>query len=700
VLDFVWRAGRIGPLELPHRVIMGSMHLGLEGTDVDEDGSALAAFYRERAEGGAALIVTGGSAVSRVGAGGRNYSFINDDAEAPRLVRVTEAVHGAGGRILLQLFHAGRYAYESSFGLQPVAPSAVYSNYSRCEPRALSHEEVLATIGDFARGAARARELGFDGVEIMGSEGYLLNQFMAPATNLRDDEWGGDGERRMRFPLEVAAAVRAACGPELAVVYRISGADLVAGGAAEEEVVELARGLAAGAVDALNVGIGWHEARVPTVQALVPHGAWRPWARTIREAVEAPVIASNRINTLALAEEALAAGDADFVSLARPFLADPEIVRKTREGTRAVNICIACNQACIDRSIFDRRVSCVVNPRAGYELELPRETAAALPGGAGAAGTRIAVVGGGPAGMEAARALAAAGHEVTLYESSTRLGGQFRMACRIPGKEDFARTIDYFEHELDRLGVTVALGRRIDDADALTDFDGVVVATGVTPRPIDLPGAELPQVHSYAELLLGEPHVAVGESVAIIGAGGIGVDVAHRLSHRPAADPRRAFYAEYGLAGMSDPDPADPADPAAPTAGAAASETPPRVTLMRRGARVGERMGPSTRWAVLDALKRNDVEILTGVQYTRIEPGAVVIEDAGGSERRVPAETVVVAAGQQPETALAAALREAGAPHLVIGGAADAAELDAERAFREGSQAPGALAQALGARSW
>ena len=365
-MEHVWRPGSIGPLALPHRIVMGSMHVGLEG--LEDGGAALAAFYRERAAGGAALIVTGGSAVSRVGAGGRNYSFVNDDADTTKLAAVATAVHEAGARVLLQLFHAGRYAYEESFGLQPVAPSPVYSRYSRCEPRSLHHEEVLATIADFADGAARARELGFDGVEIMGSEGYLLNQFTAPLTNLRDDEWGGDALRRMRFPLEVAAAVRAAAGPGQAVVYRISGADLVDGGTPHDELLELAAALAeGGTVDAINVGIGWHEARIPTVQLVVPHGAWRPWARAIREAASVPVIASNRINTLALADEALAAGDADFVSLARPFLADATIVERSRRG-RAVNVCIACDQACIDRSIFDQRVSCVVNPRAGYEL--------------------------------------------------------------------------------------------------------------------------------------------------------------------------------------------------------------------------------------------------------------------------------------------------------------------------------------------
>ncbi len=675
MLEYVWRDGAIGPLSLPHRVVMGSMHLGLEG--LDDGGEALAAFYAERARGGAALIVTGGSAVSRVGAGGRNYSFVNEDRDASKLARVAAAIHGAGGFVLLQLFHAGRYAYEASFGLTPVAPSAVYSRYSRCEPRALSGEEVLQTIDDFARGARRARELGFDGVEIMGSEGYLVDQFLAPATNLRDDEWGGDVGRRMRFALSLAAAVREAGGPGQAVVFRMSGASLVEGGGEAEDVLELARRLAdGGAVDALNVGIGWHESRVPTVQALVPHGAWRPWARAIREAVAGavPVIASNRINTLELAEAALAAGDADYVSLARPFLADPEIVGKALDpaGGRAVNVCIACNQACIDRSIFDQRVSCVVNPRAGYELELP--------GPAPRRKFSVAVVGGGPAGMESARALAGAGHEVSLFEASDRLGGQFRMACRIPGKEDFALAVAYFEAELERLGVAVRLGARVRDAGELAPFDCVVVATGVLPRPIDLPGVDLPHVASYAELLLGDG-VAAGDAVAIIGAGGIGVDVAHLISHGANAD----FYAAYGLA--------PPGFDSAPAR--VVPTRRPAVTLMRRGTRVGERIGPSTRWAVVQELRMAGVEILTGVAYERIEPGSVLIRDAEGAERRVPADAVVIAAGQEPETALARSLAGAGRPHVVIGGAGGAAELDAERAFREGARTPLAVAQLL-----
>ncbi len=662
----MWRAGAIGALSLPHRIVMGSMHVGLEG--LADDGAALAAFYRDRALGGAGLIVTGGSAVSRVGAGGRNYSFVNESSDAVKLGRVAAAIHGAGGLVLLQLFHAGRYAYEASFGLTPVAPSPVYSRYSRCQPRELSGDEVLETISDFARGARRARELGFDGVEIMGSEGYLIDQFLAPATNLRDDEWGGDSEKRARFALEVAAAVRQAGGPGQAVVFRMSGASFVEGGGTSVEAVELARALTfAGSVDAINVGMGWHESRIPTVQALVPHGAWRPWARAVREAVDVPVIASNRINTIALADEMLAAGDAHFVSMARPFLADPELIAKARDR-RTLNICIACNQACIDRSIFDERVSCVVNPRAGYELEL---------GGRAERAHSVAVVGGGPAGMEAARALAAAGHRVTLFEAVNRLGGQFRMACRIPGKEDFAGTVAYFEAELERLEVAVHLETPMRDAGPLAEFDAVVVATGVAPRPVDLPGVDLPHVVTYAELLNGETW---GERVAIIGAGGIGVDVAHLVSHRDVE-----FYATYGLEVPGHPTPA----PAPPDPSCA-------VTLMRRGTRVGEHIGPSTRWAVIQELRMAGVEILTGVTYERIEPGAVVIRDAGGAERRVEADTVVIAAGQEPDTTLARSLAGAGRPHIVIGGAGGAAELDAERAFAEGARAPLAVAKLLG----
>jgi 2,4-dienoyl-CoA reductase (NADPH2) len=676
-LKKVWQPGTIGPLELPHRLVMGTMHLGLEV--VDPSGRALAAFYGERAAGGAGLIVTGGCAVSRVGAGGASYALINEPS-GDSLGLVADAVHAEGGLVLLQLFHAGRYAHERSFGLQPVAPSAVYSSYSRCEPHALSDEEILHTIEDFGAGAIRARELGFDGVEIMGSEGYLLSQFMAPATNVREDDWGGDAPRRMRFPMMVAQAVRDACGPELAVVYRLSGADLVPGGAEPDDVIALARRLASGPADALNVGIGWHESRVPTVQSGVPKAAWAPWARAVRDSVDrAPVILSNRVNTAALADSLIEEGFTDFVSMARPFLADPLFVRKNRdERSRRVNLCIACNQ-CIDSSIFDRRVSCVVNPRAGYESESP---ARKRKGDGPAAGLQVAVIGGGPAGMEAARSLAVAGFGVELIEAAPELGGQFRMARRIPGKQDFGQTGPYFTDELDRLGVTVSLGTPVAFAAALDRFDAVVVATGVRPRSIALPGVQFPHVLPYAQLLLAEnPWGLAGERVVILGAGGIGTDIAHMLCAE------RDFYSRYGL---------NPPGGAGPSSQAEASRASPRqITLMRRSGRIGDGVGTSTRWVVVQELQQAGVELLTGVQYERIEPDAVVIS-ADGQERRIPADTVVIAAGQEPEAMLATELALSGRPHVVIGGASGATGLDAGRAFREGFGAGAAVAELLG----
>jgi 2,4-dienoyl-CoA reductase (NADPH2) len=679
-LPHVFSDVAIGPLKLPHRIVMGSMHVGLEASD--DDGVALAAFYAERAAAGAALIVTGGCAVSRVGAGGRSYAFVNEDASASALARVADAVHRAGGRILLQLFHAGRYAFERAFGLQPVAPSAVYSSFSRAEPRALSAADVDGLIDEFASGARRAAELGYDGVELMGSEGYLLNQFLAPATNLRDDQWGGDAQRRRAFPLAVARAARDALGPGRALVYRLSGADLVDGGASHEEVLTLAEALAGdGVADALNVGIGWHEARVPTVQLLVPHGAWLPWTRAVREVVSIPVIASNRINTLEQAGAALAAGDADLISLARPFLADPELIARARDGD-AVNVCIGCDQACIDRSIFDQRVSCIVNPRAGHELE---QAEADLRGAA------VAVVGGGPAGMEAARSLAASGAAVTVFETGARLGGQFRMAFRIPGKEDYERTIAFFEAQLAALAVDVQLGTRVDAVGALSRFEAVVVATGVTPRPAAIEGAELPHVLSYAQLLTGDTELPVG-AVAIIGAGGIGVDVAHLLSApRAGGDPRAAFYERYGLI-------APGRVPLGRSLTASAGDLP-TITLLRRSGRIGERIGPSTRWAVLAELRRAGVRTLTGLAYERIEPGTLHVRTAEGAPVAVAAETVVIAAGQRSERRLADELADAGVAHVVIGGAHDAAELDAERAFREGLEAPARIARLIGSRT-
>jgi 2,4-dienoyl-CoA reductase (NADPH2) len=641
VFDAALRRGRIGRLELPNRIIMGSMHLGIEGSG---DGERLAAFYVERVRGGAALIVTGGAAVSRVGAGGRSYGLINEDAHAAAFARVSEAVHAAGGRIALQLFHAGRYAFEAAFGLRPVAPSEVPSRFSRCTPRALSEDEILETIDDFARGARRARELGYDAVEIMGSEGYLPNQFLSPFTNRRDDAWGGDATRRMRFSLELVRAIRRSAGDDYPVIFRMSGADLIPDSTTPEETSAFAARLAGERVDALNVGIGWHESSTPTVQGSVPPGAWVPYAEAVKAAAgDVPVIASNRVNTLELADEILAAGRVDFISMARPFLADAAIVRKSSAGgSSLVNVCIACNQACLDRSIADEDVSCMVNPHAVRERELGGIRAAVAP-------RRFAVIGGGPAGLEAARVLARLGHDVTLFEADAELGGQFRLARRIPGKRDFNRTIEYFAGELARLGVDVELGRAIGERDLaeLQAFEGVVLASGVVPRPIDIPGAELPHVTSYASFLRGTK--AWGESVAIIGAGGIGVDVARLVCEGPAAAKS--------------------------------------IVLLRRAGRIGERIGRSTRWVVMQELRERGVEMLTGIRYERIVPEGLRIVDAEGRARLIPAQTIVVAAGQLRNDALRASLVRHGIAHRIVGGARDAAELDAVRAFYEGMRA-------------
>jgi 2,4-dienoyl-CoA reductase (NADPH2) len=638
VFDAAIRPGTIGNLALPNRIIMGSMHLGVERAG---DGERLGAFYAKRARGGASLIVTGGAAVSRVGAGGPGYGLINEDVHADAFARVATAVHEARGRIALQLFHAGRYAFRAAFGLQSVAPSAVPSKFSPDPPRAMSEDEILATIDDFARGAQRARELGYDAIEIMGSEGYLANQFLSPVTNRRDDAWGGDAVRRMRFSLELVRTIRERVGKDYPIVFRMSGADLIEGSSTQDETIAFARALSSVGADALNVGVGWHESPTPTVQGIVPPGAWIPYAAAIKRNVGTlPVIASNRVNTVELADEILAAGSVDFISMARPFLADAAIVQKSATGrSHLVNICIACNQACIDRSIVDEEVSCMVNPSAMHESET---SAIPVPSRT----QRFAVVGGGPAGLEAARVLASLGHLVTLFEAADELGGQFRLARRIPGKSDFSGTIRYFSAELQRLGVTIELQRAIDERDLplLRSFDAVVVSSGVVPRTIEIPGADLPHVVDYAAFLRGE-HRMHGP-LAIIGAGGIGVDVA-----RLACD---------------EPDRYD------------------EITLLRRGKRIGERIGRTTRWVVLQELREHGVRMLTGVTYERILENGVEIVDARQERRLVPAATVVVAAGQLSNNGLATLLARHGIAHRLIGGARLATELDAVRAFREG----------------
>jgi 2,4-dienoyl-CoA reductase (NADPH2) len=726
-LSHVFTPVRVGGLELPHRIVMGSMHLGLEG--LPDAGERLAAFYRERALGGAGLIVTGGWAVSADGAADASYGILDagpterDRGDAVRrvLAAVAESTEGTEARLALQLFHAGRYALADSPG-EVVAPSAVASRVSRVTPRALGEDEVWDVVAEFAGGARLARELGFAAVEVMGSEGYLVDQFLSPATNKRDDSWGGDAEERMRFGIEVASAVREAAGDELAVLFRMTGAELMPKSRPWEEVEAFAQALVGTGVDALNMGVGWHESPVPTVQGPVPPGAFVPWAEGLKASLgggagitgtaatpaamaAVPVIAGNRVNRLEDAEAILAGGGVDLVSMSRPFLADPRIVEKAREGG-AVNVCISCDQACIDRSLVGGHVSCLVNPRSGHEVDFPTGPVTSqksadsaenceLTRGAGDSRGRhrYLVIGGGPAGMEAARVLATLGGEVHLYEARDELGGQFRWARMVPGKEDYGATISYFESELRRLGVHLHLGHELgeDDADVIARCVGVALATGVHPRPVDIPGSTLPHVVDYATAF--ESGLGEEESVAIVGAGGIGVDLAHLLTHEPgnAVD----FYEHYGVALPSAVRNARISS-ISNRGRELSGGSRPRVTLLRRSGRVGSGIGITTRWVWLDALKQAGVETRIGLSYRRITPGGVEIELEDGGMETIAAGCVVIAAGQERRDDLRPLLERLGIPYRVVGGAENPSELNAVRAFGDGLRAAYELAGAAG----
>jgi 2,4-dienoyl-CoA reductase (NADPH2) len=721
-LGHVFTPISIGGLKLPHRIVMGSMHLGLEGAD--DAGERLTAFYRERALGGAGLIVTGGWAVSADGAADGSYGVLDTEAAKRALEMVATAVRPSGyepdepteAAISLQLFHAGRYALADSPG-EVVAPSAVTSRVSRVEPRALGEDEVWDVVAEFAAGARLAKELGFAAIEVMGSEGYLVDQFLSPVTNRRDDSWGGDAEGRMRFGIEVAGAVREAVGDEFPVLFRMTGAELMPESRPWEEVEAFAQALVGAGVDALNIGVGWHEAPVPTVQGAVPAGAFLPWAEGLKAAVGSitgtaatsagtaavPVIAGNRVNRLRDAEEILAAGGVDMVSMSRPFLADPRIVEKGRGGG-AVNVCISCDQACIDRSLVGGHVSCLVNPRSGYEVDFPPPTPArsqfAVHGTGNCErtrGGRFVVIGGGPAGLEAARAIATLGGEVHLYEAREELGGQFRWARLVPGKEDYGATISYFESELQGLGVHLHLGRELgeDDADVLDDCIGVVLATGVHPRAVDIPGSDLPHVVDYATAF--ESGLGDARCVAIVGAGGIGVDLAHFLTH--AEGDAQGFYERYGLAppsavrnfgygGVSNRAVSYPAMGRVSRSGSS------QVTLMRRSGRVGSGIGITTRWVWLDALKHAGVATRTGLTYRRITADGIEIELEDGTVEAIAADRVVIAAGQERRDELRPLLERLEIPHRIVGGAENPSELNAVRAFGDGLRAAYELADA------
>ncbi|RAP25755.1 2,4-dienoyl-CoA reductase [Brevibacillus laterosporus] len=659
MLSHIFQPIQIATLQLPNRVIMGSMHVGLEA--LDHGFERLTAFYVERAKGEAGLIVTGGAAVLPEGGGGVGFTNIYADEHIQPLYNMTRAVHDAGGRIALQLFHAGRYAYKEMTGLDPVAPSPLQAPINRTAPIEMNEELILDTIQAFANATRRAKEAGFDAVEIMGSEGYLINQFLSPVTNQRSDGWGGDFERRARFGLEIARQVKEVAGPEYPVFFRMSGLDVMPNSTTLEESVQFAKWLEKIGIDALNIGIGWHESQVPTISMMVPRASYVWVAKAIKEAVGIPVIASNRINDVRLANQIVAEGHSDLVSMARPFLADPYIVAKSRAGRFAeVNTCIACNQACLDHIFEGKTASCLVNPLAGREWDISITPAEAI--------KKVAVIGAGPAGMEAARVLALRGHDVSLWEKNIRLGGQLNFASQVPGKSEFKETLRYYENELRRLGVQMHLGEEAtSDKLVAQGVTEVVLATGVTPRSPKLQGMELPHVVSYADVFTGK--VPVGQQVVIIGAGGIACDLSHLLVTNTSFSAESGQYlAEYGIV---------------PAKSYVSMQHNKRsITLLRRGKHVGTGLGKTTRWAVLALLKKHGVVTKTEIEYKEILPDGVRIIEKE-QEVFIPADTVIIAAGSTPNRILVDSLPPDMKVHL-IGGAKEAGELDAKRAIWEG----------------
>ncbi|MFF7016565.1 NADPH-dependent 2,4-dienoyl-CoA reductase [Streptomyces sp. CS065A] len=659
----------LGFTTLPNRVLMGSMHIGLE--EAERGFERMAAFYAERARGGVGLMVTGGIAPSERACSFPGGAKMTTEAEAEQHREITSAVHAAGGRIAMQILHFGRYAHHPDL----VAPSALKAPISGFTPNALTDAEVEETVEEFARAAELAQLAGYDGVEIMGSEGYLINEFIVSATNHRTDRWGGSYENRIRFPVEIVRRVRERVGSDFILIYRLSMLDLVPGGSTLEEVVTLAKEIEAAGATIINTGIGWHEARIPTIATSVPRAAFTWVTEKVRGAVSVPLVTSNRINTPEVAEEVLASGRADMVSMARPFLADPEFVAKAAAGRAdAINTCIGCNQACLDHIFSLQITSCLVNPRACHETELvlsPTRTR-----------KRVAVVGAGPAGLACSVTAAERGHAVTLFDSADEIGGQLNVARRVPGKEEFNETLRYFRTRLAELDVEVRLSTWAD-AGTLDGFDEIVLATGVEPRIPAIPGTDHPDVVSYLDVL--RDGVPVGDRVAIVGAGGIGFDVAEFLTDGgdAASLDAETFFRQWGV------------DTAYEERGGLRAperlKTPRTVHLVqRKTTKVGAGLGKTTGWIHRTELRHRGVEMIAGASYDLIDDEGLHLTIDG--ERRVLAvDTVVLCAGQEPRRELYEELRAAGGPVHLIGGADVAAELDAKRAIRQGTELAAAL---------